>query len=211
MPKFVHLHTHSHYSLLDGLATPAALVARAKELGMDALALTDHGNLYGAVEFYKAAKAAGIKAIVGVEAYVAQRTRFDKAHGADDKSFHLTLLAENATGWKNLVKLISRANLEGFYYKPRVDHDLLREHHEGVIALSGCYSGELIRTLLRKGVPEAEEMIRAYIEIFGVGDYFIEIGHHPNFSPKDHAIVRPALIAFAKKFNLPTVATQDIH
>ena len=211
MPKFVHLHTHSHYSLLDGLATPAALAARAKELGMEALALTDHGNLYGAVEFYKAAKAAGLKPILGVEAYVAQRTRFDKAHGADDKSFHLTLLAENAMGWGNLVKLISSANLEGFYYKPRVDHDLLRRHREGIIALSGCYSGELIRTLLRKGVAEAEEVIRTYLDIFGPDNYFIEIGHHPNFSPKDHAIVRPALVEFARKFNLPMVATQDIH
>lgn len=209
--KFVHLHTHSHYSLLDGLATPGKLVAQAKELGMEALALTDHGNLYGAVEFYKAAKAAGIKPILGVEAYVAQRTRFDKASGADDKSYHLTLLAENATGWKNLVKLISRANLEGFYYKPRVDHDLLREHHEGVIALSGCYSGELIRTILRKGAAEAEEVVRAYQDIFGKDNYFIEIGHHPHFSPENHAVVRPALIAIAKKFSIPLVATQDIH
>ena len=211
MPKFAHLHTHSHYSLLDGLATPAALVSRAKELGMESLALTDHGNLYGAVEFYKAAKSAGIRPILGVEAYVAQRTRFDKAHGADDKSYHLTLLAENKAGWNNLVKLISSANLEGFYYKPRVDHDLLRTHHEGVIALSGCYSGELIRTILRKGMSEAEEVIRTYMGIFGAGNYFIEIGHHPNFSPESEAKVRPALIALAKKFGLPLVATQDIH
>ncbi len=209
--KFVHLHTHSHYSLLDGLATPKALVARAKELGMEALALTDHGNLYGAIEFYKAAKAAGIKPILGVEAYVAQRTRFDKASGADDRSFHLTLLVENLTGWKNLIKLISRANLEGFYYKPRVDHELLREHHEGLIALSGCYSGELIRTILRKGMPEAEGVIRTYQSIFGAQNYFIEVSHHPHFSPKDHAIVRPALIALAAKFQIPMVATQDIH
>ncbi len=211
MPKFVHLHTHSHYSLLDGLATPTALITRAKELDMDSLALTDHGNLYGAVEFYKAAKAANIRPIMGVEAYIAQRTRFDKAHGADDKSFHLTLLVENQTGWKNLVKAVSIANLEGFYYKPRMDHDLLRAHHEGIIALSGCYSGELIRTIIRKGITEAEGVIRTYISIFGEGNYFIEIGHHPYFSPENHAIVRPALIALAKKFGLPMVATQDIH
>lgn len=209
--KFVHLHTHSHYSLLDGLAKPAALAERAKELGMDALALTDHGNLYGAVEFYKAARAAGIKPIIGVEAYIAQRTRHDRAHGADDKSYHLTLLCENITGWKNLMKLTTKANLEGFYYKPRMDKELLRAHHEGLIALSGCYSGALIRTILHKNLTEAEAVIREYQDIFGINNYFIEITHHPNFSPKDHAKVRPALIALARKCTIPLVATQDIH
>lgn len=209
--KFVHLHTHSHYSLLDGLAKPAELVARAKELGMEALALTDHGNLYGAIEFYQLATKAGIKPILGVEAYICPRTRFDKAHGADDKSFHLTLLVENITGWHNLMKLVTKANLEGFYYKPRMDRELLRLHHEGLIALSGCASGELIRTILKSGIAEAEQVVRDYEEIFGKGNYFLEIGHHPNFSPKDHAVVRPALIALSQKFSIPLVATQDIH
>lgn len=209
--KFVHLHTHSHYSLLDGLATPAALAEQAKKLGMDALALTDHGNLYGAVDFYKAAKNHGIKPILGVEAYIAQRTRHDKAHGADDKSYHLTLLCENLTGWKNLMKLTTKANLEGFYYKPRMDKELLRAHHEGLIALSGCYSSELIRTILHKSMADAEAVIRAYQDIFGVNNYFIEITHHPNFSPKDYAKARPALISLAQKFGIPLVATQDIH
>ncbi len=209
--KFVHLHTHSHYSLLDGLAKPAELVARAKELGMDALALTDHGNLYGAIEFYQLAKKAGIKPILGVEAYICPRTRFDKAHGADDKSFHLTLLVENKTGWHNLMKLVTKANLEGFYYKPRMDRELLREYHEGLIALSGCASGELIRTILKSGITEAEQVIRDYQEIFGKENYFLEIGHHPHFSPKDHAVVKSALIALSQKFGIPLVATQDIH
>ncbi len=209
--KFVHLHTHSHYSLLDGLAKPTELVARAKELGMEALALTDHGNLYGAIEFYQLAKKAGIKPILGVEAYICPRTRFDKAHGADDKSFHLTLLVENKTGWQNLMKLVTKANLEGFYYKPRMDRELLRMHHEGLIALSGCASGELIRTILKSGMAAAEQVVRDYEEIFGRGNYFLEIGHHPNFSPKDHAVVRPALIELSKKFGIPLVATQDIH
>lgn len=208
---FVHLHTHSHYSLLDGLAKPAALAARAKELGMEALALTDHGNLYGAIEFYQAARAAGIKPILGVEAYIAQRTRHDRAHGADDKSYHLTLLCENITGWKNLMKLVTKAHLEGFYYKPRMDKELLRAHHEGLIALSGCYSGALIRTIVHKNLTEAEAVIREYQDIFGVNNYFIEIAHHPHFSPKDHEKVRPALIALARKCSIPLVATQDIH
>ncbi len=210
-PKFVHLHTHSHYSLLDGLATPEALVQYAKELGMEALALTDHGNVYGAVEFFKKAKAAGIKPILGIEAYVAARGRADKVHGIDDKSFHLTLLAENMTGWKNLMKLITAANLEGFYYKPRVDKELLRRYHGGVIALSGCYSGELIRAILRKTMADAEAVIREYQDIFGADNYYIEIGHHPHFSPQDHEKVRPALIALAQKYAIPLVATQDIH
>ncbi len=209
--KFVHLHTHSHYSLLDGLATPEALVKYAKELGMDALGLTDHGNLYGAVEFFKKAKDAGVKPILGVEAYVAPRGRQDKVHGIDDKSFHLTLLAENNAGWKNLMKLITAANLEGFYYKPRVDKELLRRYHEGIIVLSGCYSGELIRAILRKTMDDAEAVIREYRDIFGADNYFIEIGHHPNFSPKNHEKVRPALIALARKYGIPLVATQDIH
>src|SRR3989344_762172 len=209
--KFVHLHTHSHYSLLDGLAKPTDLVARAKELGMEALALTDHGNLYGAIEFYQLAKKAGIKPILGVEAYICPRTRFDKAHGADDKSYHLTLLVENKTGWHNLMKLVTKANLEGFYYKPRMDRELLRMHHEGLIALSGCASGELIRTIFKSGITEAEQVVRDYEEIFGCGNYFLEIGHHPHFSPKDHAVVKTALIELSKKFGIPLVATQDIH
>ena len=210
-PRFVHLHTHSHYSLLDGLANIDQLVKRAKELEMPALALTDHGNLYGAVEFYKKAKAAGIKPILGVEAYVAPRSRFEKIHGIDDKMFHLTLLCENNTGWKNLIKIVTKANLEGFYYKPRVDKELLRECHQGLIALSGCFSGELVRTILNKGAEAAEAVIRQYQEIFGKDNYFIEIGHHPHYAPEAHAKVRPLLIEFSRRFQIPLVATQDVH
>ncbi len=141
MSQFTHLHTHSHYSLLDGLTKIAELVARTKELGMDSIALTDHGILYGAVEFYKLAKKNGIKPILGVETYVAPRDRFSKENG--ERYYHLILLAENQIGWKNLITLVSKANLEGFYYKPRVDKDLLREHHEGIIALSACLGGEI--------------------------------------------------------------------
>ena len=126
--SFVHLHTHSHYSLLDGLAKIPELVRRAKELGMPALALTDHGNLYGAIEFYKACKKANIKPIIGVEAYIAARSLYEKSHGIDDKRYHLILLAKNSKGYKNLIKLVTIAHLDGFYYKPRIDRKILAEH-----------------------------------------------------------------------------------
>ncbi len=209
--KFVHLHTHSHYSLLDGLAKVDDLVKRAKELGMDALALTDHGNLYGAVEFYKAAKVGGIKPILGVEAYLAPRGRSDRVHGLDERYFHLTLLCKNNVGWKNLVKLVTRANLEGFYYKPRVDKELLKEHHDGLIALSGCYSGELTKAILAHKIDQAEKIALEYQEIFGPGNFYIEIAHHPKMSPQNHEKVRATLINLSKKLNIPLVATQDVH
>ena len=143
MPNFTHLHVHSHYSLLDGLAKIDDLVGRAKELGMESLALTDHGNLYGTLEFYKKAKKAGIKPILGVEAYLAPYGRLNKRPKMDELRYHLILLAENETGWKNIIQLVTKANLEGFYYKPRIDHELLAEHAEGIICLSGCYGGEI--------------------------------------------------------------------
>src|SRR3989344_6876896 len=130
--KFVHLHTHSHYSLLDGLAKIDDLLAETKKLGMDSLALTDHGNLYGAIEFFKKAKKAGVKPIMGVEAYVAPESRLDREPKHDERYYHMILLCENETGWKNLLQLMTRANLEGYYYKPRIDKELLREHHEGI-------------------------------------------------------------------------------
>ena len=158
MPQFVHLHTHSHYSLLDGLSKIDPLIEHVKALGMDAVALTDHGVLYGAVEFYKAAKKAGIKPILGVETYVAPRDRFSKE--STEKYYHLILLCENATGWKNLIKLVSKAHLEGFYYRPRVDKDLLREHHEGLIALSACVGGEVGQALFAGHMEEAKRIAR---------------------------------------------------
>jgi DNA polymerase-3 subunit alpha len=141
---FVHLHCHSHYSLLDGASEISALVQRAKALGMNALALTDHGNLHGALEFYRKAKDAGLNPILGYEAYIAPGSRFDKKDAANSKeaSYHLTLLAQNRTGFKNLIKLASAASLEGFYYKPRIDKELLQAHHEGLLCLSGCLSSK---------------------------------------------------------------------
>ncbi|MEK7554744.1 MAG: DNA polymerase III subunit alpha [Patescibacteria group bacterium] len=212
MPKFVHLHTHSHYSLLDGLSKIDDLVARTKVLGMDAIAITDHGNLYGAIEFFKKAKAAGIKPILGVEAYIAPGSRFDRETENGKRSYHhLILLAKNKDGWKNLLALTTKASLEGFYYKPRMDKELLRQHHEGLIALSGCFGGELIQTILSGDLARAEAVARAHEEIFGKGNYFIEIGNHPNFDPKNFVIVWRELIALSKRTGIPLVATQDLH
>ena len=211
MSKFVHLHTHSHYSLLDGLAKIDQLVDRAKELEMPALALTDHGNLYGAIEFYKKAKKVGVKPILGVEAYLAPRNCTDKIHGMDNKYFHLTLLCENNEGWQNIIQLVTKANFDGFYYKPRIDKQLLREHSKGLIALSGCYSGEVIRNILANKFEEAVRVAEEYKDIFGPNNFFIEIGHHPNMNPESCEKVRNGLIELSKRTNLPLVATQDIH
>jgi len=207
MTKFAHLHTHSHYSLLDGLSKIDDIVARTKELGMDSIAITDHGVLYGAVEFYKKAKAAGVKPILGIETYVAPRDRFSKEPG--ERYYHLILLAENNTGWKNLIKLSTKAHLEGFYYKPRVDKDLLREHHEGLIALSACLGGEIAQALLAGNSEKAGQVAREHEEIFGKGNYFLEIQKHPNIA--DSEKIEAALIELSKKTGVPLVATQDSH
>ncbi len=207
--KFVHLHTHSHYSLLDGLTRIDDLVDRAKELGMKALALTDHGNLYGAIEFYKKAVKAELKPILGVEVYVARRSRFDKEARIDDKSFHLILLAENNLGWQNLIKLVTKSYLEGFYYRPRVDMELLKEYHEGLIGMSACLSGEIPQLLYENKFEEAEKKAKDYEEIFGKGNFFLETGHHPNIP--EMVKVDAEMRKLAEKTGLPLVATQDIH
>lgn len=203
MSKFTHLHVHSHYSLLDGLAKIDDLLNKAKELKMDALALTDHGNLYGAIEFYKKAKKIGIKPILGVETYIAPHGRLNKRPKIDDERYHLILLAKNETGWQNLLQLVTKANLEGFYYKPRIDHELLTAHKEGLICLSGCFSGEIAKLIHRKKINEAEEIAKFYQNLFGK-DFYIEIQPH---APEIHE----PLIELAKKLGIQVVATQDVH
>ncbi len=207
MGKFVHLHTHSHYSLLDGLAKIDDLILRTKELGMDSLAITDHGVLYGAIEFYKKAKKAGIKPILGVEAYIAQGSRHKKEAG--EKYYHLILLCENLTGWKNLVKLISIAHLEGFYYKPRIDKELLREYHEGLIGLSACLTGEVNKLLVNDKFEEAKQAAKEYEEILGKENFFLEIGDHPNIP--EATKLRERVIKLSKEVEIGMVGTQDIH
>jgi len=208
-PKFTHLHVHSHYSLLDGLSKIPDLLDYTKELGMDSVAITDHGVLYGNIQFYKEAKKRGIKPIFGMEAYVAARSMHDKQPGIDDKRYHLILLAKNNTGYKNLIQLSSKSHLEGFYYKPRVDKKLLREHSEGLIALSGCLNGEISRAILSGNKSEAESLIAEYTDIFGKENFYLELQHHPNIP--EQIKLNSELIKLSKKLSLAVVATQDSH
>lgn len=207
--KFVHLHTHSHYSLLDGLIKIDDLVDEAVKLGMPAIALTDHGNMYGTIEFYKACKKAGIKPIIGVETYIALESMAQKRPNIDNKRYHLILLTKNETGYKNLLKIVTASHLEGFYYKPRVDKEFLKKHSEGLIALSACMAGEISRMIERKDPARAEKAAKEYEEIFGRGNFYIEISHHPDI--EKHSEIQKGLVELARKTNIPLVATQDIH
>ena len=208
MSQFIHLHNHSEYSLLDGFARIPRMVAKAKELGMDACAITDHGVMYGAVDFYKACQKAGIKAIIGCEAYVAARTRFDKDPTLDRERYHLVLLAKNETGYKNLCKMISFASTEGMYYKPRIDRELMREYHEGVIALSACLAGEIACAFKAGDDAKAREIALEYLDIFGEGNYYLEIQDH---GYEEDRLVTPKIAALGRELNIPLVATNDVH
>jgi len=207
--NFVHLHVHSHYSLLDGLAKIDELIDRAKELGMDSLALTDHGVLYGAIEFYQKAKEKGIKPIIGCEMYLAPNGLANKRAKIDDVRHHLVLLAKNETGYKNLMKLVSIAHLEGFYYKPRVDKETLRKYSDGLIALSACLEGEVPSLVLSGKIDEAERAAREYEEIFGQGHFFLEIQPHPRYP--NQKIANDGIIEISKRTGIPLVATTDVH
>ncbi|MDP2586898.1 MAG: DNA polymerase III subunit alpha [Candidatus Komeilibacteria bacterium] len=206
---FVHLHTHSHYSLLDGLPKIPELVKKAKEFKMPALALTDHGSMYGIIEFYEQCQKAGIKPIIGMEAYVAPNSRLGKDGKNDTHPYHLILLAKNNQGYKNLLKLNTLAHLEGFYYKPRIDWELLEKYHDGLIALSACLQGEVARAILTEGPTKAREIILKYSAVFGPDNFYLELQHNPNI-PDQHK-VNDALIKLAEELNLPLVATNDVH
>lgn len=207
--SFVHLHTHSHYSLLDGLAKIDDLVNKAKEYEMPALALTDHGVMYGAIEFYQKAKKAGIKPIIGVEAYVARNGHKNKRPRIDDQPYHLVLLAKNKKGYQNLLKLVTISHLDGFYYKPRIDLELLEKYHDGLIALTSCLQGEIPRLIINADIEGAEKAALRYNEIFGQGNFYLEVQHHKNV-PKQEG-VNQAILKMGKKLGLPVVATNDIH
>jgi len=209
MSKFTHLHVHSHYSLLDGLPKIDQLLDHVKSLGMDSVALTDHGALYGAVEFYKKAKERGIKPIIGAELYVAFEGMHQERPNIDDKKYHLVLLVKNEIGYKNLVKLITKAHLEGFYYKPRIDEELLAQHAEGLIGLTACLQGKIPRLIMAGKIEEAEKTALKYQGIFGKDNFYLEIQNHPNIPAQEK--VNNALISLSKKLNIPLVATADCH
>ncbi|MDO8570241.1 MAG: DNA polymerase III subunit alpha [Candidatus Daviesbacteria bacterium] len=229
MSNFVHLHGHTEYSLLDGLSKVKKLVKAVKEMGMPAVAMTDHGVMYGAIEFYKACREHEIKPIIGCEVYVAKRSHKDKEGKLDTEPYHLTLLAKNYQGYKNLMKLTSIAHLEGYYYKPRVDRELLKQFHEGIIALSGCPGGEFAESLKEDNYKEGEKIVKSYLEIFGEENYFLELQNHEyekllkneNFDPKVkqdlermakfQKIWWEAVKTLSPKIGLQIVATNDYH
>lgn len=204
---FTHLHVHTEYSLLDGSAKIKELVQRVKELGMDSIAITDHGAMYGAVEFYKAALEAGIKPILGCEVYVAEGSRFTK-EGKGGGYYHLVLLAENNEGYHNLIKLVSYGFTEGFYYKPRVDKELLRKYSKGIIASSACLAGEVPRNILNVSYEKAKEVALEYLDIFGEGNYFLELQDH---GIREQKIVNEALVRMSRETGIPLICTNDSH
>ena len=207
MSKFVHLHIHSEFSLLDGANRIKDLPVRAKELGMDAIAVTDHGAMFGTIDFYKACKANGVKPIIGCEVYVAPRTRFDKEPNIDNKYYHLILLAKNNEGYKNLAKLVSLGYVDGYYYKPRIDKEILEKYHEGLICCSACLGGEIAQSILKDDLAKAEEIALWHKNIFGE-DYYLEVQSN---TLREQILVNQKLVELARKLNIPLVATNDSH
>ena len=208
MTDFTHLHLHTEYSLLDGACRIGEVVSRAKNMGQKSIAITDHGVLYGAVAFYKTCKAEGIKPIIGCEVYVAPRSRFDKVHGIDNERYHLILLCKNEVGYKNLLQLVSSAWVDGFYTKPRVDRELLRKYHEGLIALSGCLFGEVSQRILQRNIEEAKDVARWYSDLFGEGNYYLEVQNHGMVEEQE---VLDGVVSISRELNIPMVATNDTH
>lgn len=205
---FTHLHVHTEYSLLDGSSKITEIVKQAKALGMENLAITDHGAMYGVIDFYKECKAQGIHPVIGCEVYVAERSRFQKEGRSDAEYYHLVLLAETQQGYENLIKMVSLGFIEGFYYKPRIDLDLLRENHEGIIALSACLAGAVPRALIGSGYEKAKEVALEYAEIMGEGNFYLELQDH---GIPEQAQVNQQLLRMSRETGLPLVATNDVH
>lgn len=205
--NFTHLHVHTEYSLLDGASRINKLIDTAKKQGQTAIAITDHGAMYGCVDFYKAAKKAGIKPIIGCEVYVAPRTRQDKVHKIDSSNYHLILLCKNETGYQNLIQMVSEAYVNGFYVKPRIDHELLEKHHEGLVCLSACLAGEVPQALLAGDYEHAKEVTLFYKNLFG-DDFYIELQDH---GIREQKTILPTLVKLAKELNIELVATNDVH
>ena len=206
---FAHLHVHTEYSLLDGSNKIKEYVSRVKELGMDSAAITDHGVMYGVIDFYRAAREAGINPVIGCEVYVAPNSRFDKeTTGGEDRYYHLVLLAENNTGYANLMKIVSKGFTEGYYYRPRVDMEVLNRYHEGLIALSACLAGEVQRNIVKNLPEEARKAARRYEECFGKGNYFLELQDH---GLPQQRLVNTELLKMSKELDIPLVATNDVH
>ncbi|MDO8429486.1 MAG: PHP domain-containing protein, partial [Candidatus Daviesbacteria bacterium] len=227
--NFVHLHGHTEYSLLDGLSKVKKLIKKVKELDMPAVAITDHGGMFGAIEFYKEAVKVGVKPIIGCELYVARRSHKDKEGKLDTEPYHLTVMAKNHQGYLNLMKLVSVGYLDGYYYKPRVDRELLSQYSEGLIALSGCPAGEFIRSLKSGDLKDAEKVAKDYLKIFGEGNYFFELQNHqydlllknPKLDPsvkrelermgEVQNLTWGAVSGLSKKLGVRVVATNDFH
>ncbi len=209
MNDFTHLHTHSHYSLLDGLGKIDALVERTKELGMNALAITDHGSMYGVIEFVQTAQAAGIKPIIGMEGYLAPKGHENKRGKIDANPRHISLIATNPQGYKNLIQLSTIAFLKGYYYKPRIDYDLLEKYSEGLVVLSGCLNGDIPKAIMEKRPEDAKKLIEWHIELFGKDHFYLEVQDHPHIP--DQIQLNAKLIEYGKKYNVGLVATSDSH
>ena len=206
--SFAHLHVHTEYSLLDGFSNIKKLVNRVKELNMESVAITDHGTMFGVIDFYKAAKAEGIKPIIGLEAYMAARGMKDKDSKLDRTSTHLLLLAENEIGYRNLLKIASAAQMEGFYYYPRIDHDFLASHAEGLICTSGCMSAEIPRALLNENPAEAVKKWDWYADVFGKDRFFVELQQHNIAEITD---LNKNLLSLGARYNARFIATNDVH
>ena len=206
---FTHLHVHTEYSLLDGSSKIKELLPRAKELGMDSLAITDHGVMYGVIDFYKKAKEVGIKPILGCEVYVAPGSRFDREQSrGEDRYYHLVLLAENNQGYQNLMKIVTRGFTEGYYYRPRVDYEVLEKYHEGLIALSACLAGEIPNKILKDDLEGAKAAALRMRELFGEDNFFLELQDH---GIRQQTMVNTVILNMSKEQGIPLVVTNDVH